>query len=252
MTLCSVGGAPGATTTALGLAMTWPGEALLIDADPSGAQPVPAGFFRGTQTLSGGLIELPQAVERGVLAAVIDRLAVPLPGSSARLLPGIESPRQMRALPSLWAPLAQVLSDMAHTGGQDVVVDAGRLGLVASPTPILARSDVTLLVLRSDLVSIAAAEAWLPLLRETCTGLLGLALVGAGRPYSAREVAARLGAPVLIQAAWDPRRAQVFSHGAEPGRRFAACSLARSLRAGHAALQAAVAVEGALQPEGTL
>ena len=54
MTLCSVGGAPGATTTALGLAMTWPGEALLIDADPSGAQPVPAGFFRGTQVLRAG------------------------------------------------------------------------------------------------------------------------------------------------------------------------------------------------------
>lgn len=140
MTLCSVGGAPGATTTALGLAMTWPSEALLIDADPSGAQPVPAGFFRGTQTLSGGLIELPQAVERGVLAAVIDRLAVPLPGSSARLLPGIESPRQMRALPSLWAPLAELGVVVGHDRRRSVRV----LGDLGGPLGVSELDDLIL------------------------------------------------------------------------------------------------------------
>jgi hypothetical protein len=238
------------TTTAVGLAMRWPGRSLLVEADPTGGQAVQAGFFRGTATVPGGLIDLPMAVEQGVLAAVIDRLAVGLPGSAARLLAGIESPRQMAALPELWEPLGRVLRTVSQVDGVDVLVDAGRLGLAASPTALLADADVVLLVTRSDLVAVAAARAWLPLLQGTCSGVLGLAVVGPGRPHPAREVAAALGVPVLAGLAWDPRSAAVFSHGTPPGRRFAGSPLVRSLQATHAALEAAVAVEDALAEAG--
>ena len=45
--LTSATGSPGVTTSALGLAMSWPPPGILIAAAPAGAAPVPAGDFRG-------------------------------------------------------------------------------------------------------------------------------------------------------------------------------------------------------------
>ena len=45
--LGSAAGSPGVTTSALGLALTWPRPVLLIEADPTGGSAILAGFFRG-------------------------------------------------------------------------------------------------------------------------------------------------------------------------------------------------------------
>ena len=47
--LTSASGSPGVTSTALGLAMTWPRPVILVDADPTGARAIPAGYFGGAQ-----------------------------------------------------------------------------------------------------------------------------------------------------------------------------------------------------------
>ena len=56
--LTSASGSPGVTTTAVGLALTWPRPVLLIEADPTGGSGVLAGYFRGTREYDVGLIEL--------------------------------------------------------------------------------------------------------------------------------------------------------------------------------------------------
>ena len=56
--LGSAAGSPGVTTSALGLALTWPRPVLLIEADPTGGSAMLAGFFRGTTPHTAGLIDL--------------------------------------------------------------------------------------------------------------------------------------------------------------------------------------------------
>ena len=58
--LAHCGGSPGVTTTALGLTLTWPGQALLVDADPHPSQTVLAGFLQGLPAGGRGLAGLAQ------------------------------------------------------------------------------------------------------------------------------------------------------------------------------------------------
>ena len=46
-----------------------------------------------------------------------------------------------------------------------MIIDAGRLGLVGSPEPLIYAADLMLLVMRSDLVALAAARSWAETLR---------------------------------------------------------------------------------------
>ena len=65
--LASAAGSPGVTTSALGLALTWPRPVLLIEADPTGGSAMLAGFFRGTTAHTAGLIDLAWAHREGLL-----------------------------------------------------------------------------------------------------------------------------------------------------------------------------------------
>src|SRR5690606_37032741 len=127
--LCSAQGSPGVTTTAVGLALTWPRPVLLVEADPTGASGVLTGWFRGTRDYEAGLIEMAFAAEP--VAELLPRVTVPLddadPEARARFVAGPRSHVQARGLADLWAPLAAALADLDETG-QDVLVDAGRLG----------------------------------------------------------------------------------------------------------------------------
>ena len=53
--LTSASGSPGVTTTALGLALSWPRPVLLVEADPTGASGLLAGYFRGARYYESGL-----------------------------------------------------------------------------------------------------------------------------------------------------------------------------------------------------
>ena len=82
--LASASGAPGTTTTALGLALTWPTASVLVDADRAAAQTVLAGYLHG-RAAGVGLESVLQAHrERTPLAAALAeaRLRHPLPGSA--------------------------------------------------------------------------------------------------------------------------------------------------------------------------
>ncbi|MBD3783708.1 MAG: hypothetical protein IE926_12280 [Micrococcales bacterium] len=252
--VCSSSGSPGVTTSALGLALTWPRPVLLVEADPTGGSALLAGYFRGQVTPAASLVDLAFAHRTGALAEAIPALAMTVPGTEVSILPGTLAHGQARSLEALWAPLAATLKAL-DAMGQDVLVDAGRLGLTGSPEPVIEEADLCLLTVRTDLVSLAGARSWAQTLRtrfdaQGAGDSLGLLTVGQGRPYSPREVATVLGVPVLASLAWDEAAAAVFARGAPRPRRFETSPLLRSLRAtGDAARARAGNVANALAPD---
>lgn len=254
--LTSASGSPGVTTTCLGLAMTWHRPCLLLEADPTGGSAIAAGYLKGSIVPPEAMIELALAQQGGgVLLDTLAQTAVELPGTNARLVLGTRSHEQARSLLGLWEPLAEALHSLEETG-QDVIVDAGRLGLFGSPQPLIDAADLALVVVRTDLVSLSGARSWAESLRDRFDRAgagtnLGLVLIGDGEPFHAREVARVLSLPVVATIAWEPGSAAVLSHGAPPPRPTGALrlagrsgwedsSLVRSLRAAGSAISGTV------------
>jgi hypothetical protein len=241
--LTSASGSPGVTTTALGLALSWPRPVLLVEADPTGGSGILAGYFRGARYYETGLVEV--ALSALGIADALAHAACPVHGTQVRFVAGTRSHTQAAALRDLWEPLAEALADLEETG-QDAVVDAGRLGLRGSAEPLLARADLTLLLTRSTLPALAGARSWAESLRlEATLSHVGVLLVGEGQPYRAGEVSKVLELPVVAALADDPNAAAVYHRGAPPPKRFETSPLTRSLQATVQAIQAHLARERA-------
>src|SRR5690606_10881702 len=138
-------------------------------------------------------------------------------GSPVAWAPGTRSHEQARTLLHLWEPLTASLAGLEQTG-QDVIVDAGRLGVYGSPQTLIEQADLALLVVRSDLVALSGARSWAASLKDRFTregahANLAVLLVGAGEPFTAREVETVLRIPVIASIANDPASARVLSHG---------------------------------------
>ena len=195
------------------------------------------------------MVDLAVAAQGAALPARLAEVVRTVPGTRVNLLPGVRSHVQSQGLRALWGPLPAALRGLESTG-QDVVVDAGRLGLEGSPMPLLKGADMTLLVTRTDLVSLSGARAWAQTLKgqmdsSGASKSLGLLLIGEGDPYSAREVSKVLGLPVVATIAWDEGDARVFSRGAARGKRFEQGALCRSLVATRSAIDSWVAASRA-------
>ena len=236
--LVSAKGAPGVTTAALALTLTWPSHVLLAECDPAAGNAVLAGYGQNLTDVSQGLIGLALAERHGQWGEAMVWAQTMQLSEGKHLLPGLAENAQAASINPLWSRLATTFISLER-GGVDVVIDAGRLGAVHAPLPLLRQADVVLLVTRSNLPAISAARAHLNTLRtdltERGTGLdgLGLLLIGEGQPYSAREIAASLQTPVLASLAWDPLAADVYAYGASPHRRHENSALMRSVRASH-------------------
>jgi hypothetical protein len=202
---------------------------LLIEADPSGASGILAGFYRGARDYESGLIEI--AFSAMPPAEVLRDVVVPIDGTEVGFVAGPRSPIQARGLRDLWEPLAEALSDLDDTG-QDVIVDAGRLGLPGSPEPLLASADLTLMTMRTHLPALSGARPWADLAkRDSLWRTPGLLLIGEGQPYTARSVSRVLGLRSVATIADDPAAAAVYHRGATRPRRFDQSGYLRSLRA---------------------
>jgi hypothetical protein len=236
--LTSARGAPGVTTTALGLSLVWPRPTVLVEADVSGSSSVGAGYLRGGIDPSRGLIGAAVAFRSGSLSPdTVREQAIALTDDDTRLLvPGLASAHQAGSLTTeVWDRLGSVLLAVDRAG-TDVIVDAGRLGAMSGPDPVLRQAHLVLLVTRTSLGAIASARAWVGRLQELLADstigpdAAGLLLVGEGRPYRAAEVTKAVGLPVVATIAHDEPNAQVLSHGSPRGRRFDVSALVRSTR----------------------
>jgi hypothetical protein len=221
--LPSVNGSPGVSTTSLGLAQLWPRPAVVVDADPTGGMAIPAGYLRGAEIPAGrSLVDLSIAHRHGALADALPGMLLDLPDGRTKLLCGTTTHHQARVLEGFWEPLASALKALERTG-QDVIVDAGRLGLEGSPLPLIAAADLCLLVVRSNLPAVVAANSWANTLRDMfdragAPSSLGLLVIDPDRPYSAKNVSKALQIPLIATLPWDPETAQHLAWGSEAPR----------------------------------
>ncbi|MBO2465040.1 hypothetical protein [Actinomadura violacea] len=226
----SAGGSPGVTTTALGLAVTWPTKVLLAECDPMGRGILP-GFMadRLSESAGPGLLGLAMTAETGTRARLpLDDYVLPVPGEgTVELLHGVRDPRHGVRLGTLWGRLAEALT--LREG--DVVADLGRIGGRDTPTELLATADTLVMVLKPTLRQVDAARARIDALKDLRggRGTIGLCLISHG-PHRAAEVERVLGTPVLAELPYSPDDASVLSDGAPARRTFKTSLLLRSLR----------------------
>lgn len=234
--VCSVTGSPGVTTSALVLALTWPREVLLVDADRTPSQAIESGYLRDRSWESRGLMAVAQEHRaRGDLSRVVWDHSVPLAQSEGgpapqRFLPGFAHPGAPDLFAPVWDDLGSTLSDL-ETAGVDVIVDAGRVG-TGLPTGLVRHADSVMIASRSSLRAMASLRLTLPMVTEQVTesapqAECGLLLIGPGRPYSEAEVTQHFGVPLLGTLPHDPEAAAVYSDGEPPARRHERSGLVR-------------------------
>lgn len=218
--LTSANGSPGVTTAALGLALSWPRPVILIDADPTAAMAIPAGYLQGADIPTNrSTVDLALANREGRLVDELPLQLLDLPGTDVKFLVGPARHGQAKMLTSLWAPLSDAFRTMP---GQDVIVDAGRLGLENAPMPLLAAADLCLLAVRATLPAAIAAHSWALTIKDLfeaqgATDALGLLVIDEpGKTYPADTVADALTVPVRATLPWDPTTARLLSHGETP------------------------------------
>ena len=212
MSLVCVGsahGSPGATTTALAIAATWPEQrrCLLVEADPFGGV-IAARYGLGD---GPGLSSLAAVARRGLDDDVVWQHAQQLPGG----IPILVGPPTAEEAHAVLGDLAQVLAGWAVAHPEvDVIFDCGRIAPGSAMLGAMTEANTVLVVTRPSIDQLRPAAARSTAL--TSAGVRsGLLLVG-DHPYGPDEVAVTLGVDIAGVIAWDPRTAAVLtgSHGA--------------------------------------
>ncbi|MEV6922964.1 ParA family protein [Dactylosporangium sp. NPDC051485] len=243
LAVCSAKGSPGATTTALALALTWPRRVLLAECDPAGGD-LAAGFLREVALDGRGLDRLTSTLARrpltdGMLWNELVDLAPA--GDAARtklLLPGLADPAQAatwaepqrRGQAAGWDQLAALFPTLRDGADEyDVLADCGRLVVAHPATPLVTRADLVLLVLRPTLISARAASIALQHLHQPGRPPVGLITIGDGS-YGTKELALELRTPVVAVLPDDRRSADALHSGRAPrfGRLLRAAGRAES------------------------
>ncbi|MGW2563388.1 hypothetical protein ACWCXB_30030 [Streptomyces sp. NPDC001514] len=259
--LAGCSGAPGATTSALALLLTWPIEPgrrmILAECDPDGGA-VLHGLLQGTLGDRYGLRNLSVAARKGELKDAFWRQLVDLSSEDGKqesprdrlLLPGVTDPAQAAGLGPVWEPLADMFRgiDALPADGHDVLIDLGRSGAFGPSAVLAQRADALIVVVRNTLRCLQAAQARIEALEER-VGNLGLLMVDEG-PYPAGEVQRVLRVPVVATLPFAPKEARVLSDGAEQPRHFTRSALMKAARAASTVLvQRAVLRRARLAPQ---
>lgn len=201
--VASVKGAPGATTTALALAATWPRPALLADLDPDGgdvryrldaADGEPLGQEPGLLTYAAMIMEGPD---------VRDHLQE-LPGG-LEVLVGLPSADASEAIDRKWAPVGALLQ---ATPDRDVVADCGRIHPLSPLEELFPYAAALLLVTRPTVDGVAHLRARIEAM-DDAPPIYVAVVTGAADSRSAIQVqavldSAGLPATVLGRIAYDP------------------------------------------------
>jgi len=221
--LTTATGAPGASTTALGLTLSWPGPALLVEADPAGTSLVP-GWFRGAiDPQERNIVNLALVEHADDLTEAIFDQAISLGDDEHQRLAllGLVDPVQAPALEERrwWEPISIALQSLS-AAGYAVIIDAGRLTQGSYPMPLLAVADQVLLVCRAELADVLRAYPIATQLKGTLTqtgnadtfGVVGIGN-GGHRYYPASTIAKQMGAFFAFSLPDDPHSAAALSNG---------------------------------------
>ena len=247
ISLVSVKGSPGVTTTSLALAAAWPApRRLLAELDPAGGD---LEIRLGLPAGGGGLAALAAAARRPQSRHSLWPFACELPGGLQVLTapPGAGQASACLQALTTTGVLPRLAADAA-AGEAVVIADCGRLDPAAVTEQAGVLAGVVLVVARPHLSDLAHLAGRLEAIRQHATAA-GLVLVtGAGLPrsdpaYPADEISQALDAPVLGSLPADPRGVAALLAGrGQPARAGRRLPLARSAR------DLAAAVTGALPP----
>ncbi|MFF7358326.1 hypothetical protein ACFZA1_37720 [Streptomyces filipinensis] len=237
--LAGCSGAPGVTTSALALLMSWPLEAgrrmILAECDPDGGA-VLHGLLQGTLGDRYGLRNLSIAIRKGEFSEAFWRQLIDLSGEDGKhdsprdrlLLPGITDPSQSAGLGQVWKILAQMFCGIEAVSSHDVLIDLGRRGGYGPSGVLAEQADATFVVVRNTLRCLQAAEGRVRALEER-VGDVSVLMVNEG-PYPAGEVQRVLQVPVIATLPYAPKDARVLSDGAEQPRHFTKSPLMKAAR----------------------
>lgn len=246
LSIASLGTSPGVTTTAVGLAYAWTRPVILVEADVSKPSSVVAGLMRGTLPADGGLMGVAQS---SALQPVTEQdlwdFALSLNHSEAEeiarwVLPALSEPAAARNMHSFWPELLRVLHEL-DTHPVDSIVDLGRIEEAYGRHDLITDTDHLTLVVRSDLGSVAALNAYLPQIeadraaRGSSETISVLVAEDLAHRLPSRQISKFLGIPVLGRIPHAPQAAAGLSGGARVSAR-ARRGLESSLRAAAAAL----------------
>ncbi len=211
--LISPGGAPGVTTSALAIALTWPRPVIVAECDPGGGD-ILAGLFAGHMPAPRGLIGAAFEAGRGPAAvnAELNKQLAPLDDSGRRrFLAGITDPRQAASMYPVWPAIAAAL----RSQDSDVIADCGRLDAGAGqPLSVLTEAAAIVMVMRPTLRQVAAARPRVEMLAQFLGGSdrLGVLLVG-DHGLKNGEIRNALGIKVIGSMPDDQKTAEVLSDG---------------------------------------
>lgn len=218
----SLHGAPGVTTTVVGLAAAWPRarRPLVVEADPDGG--VLAARFdglRADRTLAEVAVEVRRRYAHDAVVA------------SARALwgavPVVVAPPSAEQTCGALATAGERLGPGLAGAGDPVLIDVGRLTL-RSPALALARAAAVVVVVTRPGFEEAAALA--PRCAELQGAGCALAVVVVGaHPYRPDEVAAAAGVELVGVLPDDARSAATLAGGAGGDRRLRRSLLWRAL-----------------------
>ncbi|MFF1628224.1 hypothetical protein [Streptomyces sp. NPDC058272] len=258
--LAGCSGAPGVTTSALALLLSWPLEAgrrmILAECDPDGGA-VLHGLLQGTLGDRYGLRNLSVAARKGEFSDAFWRQLIDLSSEDGTqesprdrlLLPGITDPAQSASLTSVWKVLAQMFRGIESESGHDVLVDLGRRGAYGPSGVLAEQADAVFVVVRNTLRCLQAAEGRVRSLEER-VGDVSVLMINEG-PYPAGEVQRVLQVPAVATLPYAPDDARVLSDGAEQPRRFAKSLLMKAARTSSTLLVQRAAMRRArLDPRG--
>jgi hypothetical protein len=237
--LAGCSGAPGLTTSALALLLSWPLEPgrrmILAECDPDGGA-VLHGLLQGTLGDRYGLRNLSVAARKGEFGEAFWRQLIDLSSEDGKaesprdrlLLPGITDPAQAASLSSVWKGLATMFRGIDADHGHDVLVDLGRRGTLGPSGVLAEQADLVLVVVRNTLRCLQAAQSRVNALSER-VGDVGLIVIDEG-PYPAGEVQRVLQVPVVATLPYAPKEARVLSDGADQPRHFTKSALMKAAR----------------------
>ncbi|MGW6954247.1 P-loop NTPase family protein [Streptomyces sp. PAN_FS17] len=237
--LAGCSGAPGVTTSALALLLSWPLDPgrrmILAECDPDGGA-VLHGLLQGTLGDRYGLRNLSVAARRHEFSDAFWRQLIDLSSKDGKkdsprdrlLLPGITDPVQAASLGSVWKILGQMFRGIEAQTSHDVLIDLGRRG-ASGPSGILAeQADAVFVVVRNTMRGLQAAQGRVRTLEEQ-VGDVSVVMINEG-PYPTGEVQRVLQVPVVATLPYAPKDARVLSDGAEQPRHFTKSPLMKAAR----------------------